>query len=345
MSNPISQPSVARIVVVAASFIIVVAGMKAASELIVPLLLAVFISVIVAPLFLWLRRWRVPAPVALLLMIIMLVAVGVLSVGLLQRSLVDFSDNLPKYEAQLKDQTGSIWAWLEAKGINAPDPSTSEAVNPQVVIRYLGTAAKTLSGLLANGFVILLVVIFILLEVVLLPAKVRALPGLQDSTFGRLEQIVDEIRRYMSLKTIMSALTGILIGVLAALLGVDYPILLGLLVFVLNYVPNIGSLIAAVPGVLLAFIEFGPGRAAALMVGYLVINVAVSNVIEPRVMGRGLGLSPLIILISMIFWGWVLGPVGMLLSVPLTMTAKIAMDASTETRWIALMMGSRPAKP
>ena len=128
---------------------------------------------------------------------------------------------------------------------------------------------------------------------------------------------------------------------MAAVLGVDYPILMGFLAFMLNYVPNVGSFIAAIPGVLLAFIEFGPGWAAVTAIGYVAINVTVGNVLEPRLMGRGLGLSPLVILISMIFWGWVLGPVGMLLSVPLTMIAKIALESANETRWIALLMGSQ----
>ena len=120
---------------------------------------------------------------------------------------------------------------------------------------------------------------------------------------------------------------------------------MGLLAFMLNYVPNIGSVIAAVPGVLLAFIEFGPGHATITAIGYIAINVGVGNVLEPRVMGRGLGLSPLVILVSLIFWGWILGPIGMLLSVPLTMTTKIAMESGDETKWIALLMGSGSPTP
>ena len=205
---------------------------------------------------------------------------------------------------------------------------------------YLGTATSALSGVLSNVFLILLVVIFILLEATVFPAKVRALPGVSDTDWGRLERVVDEVRRYMSLKTLVSVLTGVLVTVWMWWLGVDYPILLGLLAFLLNYIPNIGSILAGIPGVLLAFVEFGVGSAAMAAVGYLVINTVVGNVIEPRLMGRELGLSPLVILISMIFWGWVLGPVGMLLSVPLTMTVKVAMESSRETRWVALLMGS-----
>ena len=124
------------------------------------------------------------------------------------------------------------------------------------------------------------------------------------------------------------------------LLGVDYPILWSLLAFLLNYVPNIGSIIAAVPAVLLALVQLGPGSALWAAAGYLATNVVFGNILEPRFMGRGVGLSPLVVFLSLIFWGWVLGPVGMFLSVPLTITAKIALAASDDTRWAAVLLGT-----
>lgn len=329
-----------RILVATASMVVVVAGMRAAAPILVPFLLAIFVAVISAPIYLALQRRGVPPVVALLLMVLMLVAIGFLGLGIVRSSLTGFSESLPKYQARLQEQTSLVWEWLEAKGIERPGDAISEAINPQSVMSYLGTATSALSGVLSNVFLILLVVIFILLEATVFPAKVRALPGVSDTDWGRLERVVDEVRRYMSLKTLVSVLTGVLVTVWMWWLGVDYPILLGLLAFLLNYIPNIGSILAGIPGVLLAFVEFGVGSAAMAAVGYLVINTVVGNVIEPRLMGRELGLSPLVILISMIFWGWVLGPVGMLLSVPLTMTVKVAMESSRETRWVALLMGS-----
>ena len=144
----------------------------------------------------------------------------------------------------------------------------------------------------------------------------------------------------MEIKTVISVLTGLLIGIWTSLLGVDFPIVLGLLAFLLNYVPNIGSMIAAVPAVLSAFIELGIGPAAVTGLGYVVVNTVMGNIIEPRFMGRGLGLSTLVVFLSLLFWGWVLGPVGMRLSVPLTMTVKIALDANEQSRWLAILLGS-----
>ena len=345
MSTTAERWGATRILAVAAYFVIVTAGMKAAASILVPFLLAVFIAVITAPVFLGLRRRGVPAAVALLLMILMLAVLGFVGAGIVRASLNSFSRNVPKYQARLEEQTEDLGQWLAARGIEPPDATATDVLNPQVLMRYFGTVAGAVSSALTQALLILLVVAFILLEAAILPAKVKALPGLSEETWARMERIVEDIRRYVSLKTVMSLLTGVLVTLVTAILGVDYSILLGLLAFVLNYVPNIGSFIAAIPGVILAFIQFGPGSAAITTIAYVVINVGVSNVIEPRFLGRGLGLSPLVILISMIFWGWVLGPIGMLLSVPLTMTAKIALESGDQTRWIALLMGSGLPKP
>ncbi|WP_156509002.1 AI-2E family transporter, partial [Oleiphilus sp. HI0132] len=132
---------------------------------------------------------------------------------------------------------------------------------------------------------------------------------------------------------------GGLIYIWLLILGVEYPLLWALIAYLLNFVPNIGSIIAAVPVMLLALIQLGPLHMLLVAAGYLFVNTLMGNVIEPRYMGRGLGLSTLIVFLSLVFWGWVLGPVGMLLSVPLTMLLKIAFESSDETRWIAIIMG------
>ncbi|MHC4402103.1 MAG: AI-2E family transporter [Planctomycetota bacterium] len=345
MNDSVEKPSAMRALAAAAFFVIVVAGMQAAASLLVPFLLAAFIAVIAAPPFLGLQRRGVPAAAALAIMILVMVIVAFVGVRIVRSSLDAFSSNYGKYEDRLKEQIDDLWEWLDAKGVSRPDETVAETFDPKEAFRYVGVVATALSNLLAQAFLILLVAIFILFEAAVLPEKVRALPNVSDATWAKIERVIDEVRRYMSLKTVVSLLTGVLVTLFTAVIGVDSPMLLGLLAFVLNYVPNIGSFIAAIPGVLLAFIEFGLGTAAVTGAGYVVINAGVGNVLEPRLMGRGLGLSPLVILISMIFWGWVLGPVGMLLSVPLTMTVKIALESADETRWIALLMGAGIPEP
>ena len=146
----------------------------------------------------------------------------------------------------------------------------------------------------------------------------------------------------MTLKTVLSLLTGVLVAALNALLGVDYPVLWGLLAFFFNFVPNIGSIIAAVPAVLLALIQTDLTTTLLTAAGYVIINVGIGNFLEPRVMGRGLGLSTLVVFLSLVFWGWVLGPIGMLLSVPLTMIVKVTLENFEQTHWIAVLLSANP---
>jgi AI-2 transport protein TqsA len=146
------------------------------------------------------------------------------------------------------------------------------------------------------------------------------------------------VNRYMGLKALISLATGVSIWILLALIGVDFPGTWGLLAFFLNFIPAIGSIIAAVPAVLWALVQLGLSSASLTALAYLVVNIIIGNFLDPRIIGKKLGLSPLVVIISLIFWGWVLGPIGMLLSVPLTMIAKIALATSEETRWLAVML-------
>ncbi len=138
----------------------------------------------------------------------------------------------------------------------------------------------------------------------------------------------------------VSLATGLLAGFMLWALDVDYFVLWGVVAFMLNYIPNIGSIIAAVPPVLLALITQGPLVAGIIAGGYLVINTVMGNIVEPKFMGKGLGLSTLVVFLSLIFWGWLMGTVGMLLSVPLTMIVKIALETSQEGRWLATLLGN-----
>jgi predicted PurR-regulated permease PerM len=148
------------------------------------------------------------------------------------------------------------------------------------------------------------------------------------------------VKNYLAIKSVVSLATGVVIGLWLYILGVDHFLLWGVTAFLLNFIPNIGSIIAAIPAVLLAFVQLGPGVAGMTALGYIVTNTVMGNIVEPRFMGRGLGLSTLVVFLSLVFWGWLLGTVGMLLSVPLTMIVKIGLESSESTRWLALLLCS-----
>lgn len=212
--------------------------------------------------------------------------------------------------------------------------------NPGTAISLAARLARSVGQLLSNAFLILLTVVFILLEAGGFSRKVNEAFGRKQGTSERGLEIVQSIQHYIVIKTWISLLTGILITAWLAWFGVSYAALWGLLAFLLNFIPNVGSIIAAVPAVLIAWVELSVLPAAACAAGFLAVNITIGNFVEPRVMGKGLGLSPLVVFCSMVFWGWVLGPVGMLLSVPLTMTVRIALEGFDDTRWIAKLMSS-----
>ena len=334
-----TQSPAGRFLITAASFVIIVAGMRTAEPIIVPFLLAAFIAVIcTSPLF-WLKRKGVPTGISVVIVLLGMMMIGLIMIVLIGTSLQDFSDALPSYQAHFQEEVRGLSEWLKGRGITISNKEMFKHFDPGAAMGIFASILTDFGGVLTNTFLIVLTVIFILLEISGFPNKLRVALGNKESSFKDFSKITDGIKRYMAIKTLTSLATGIFIAIWLAILGVDYPVLWGLMAFLLNYVPNIGSIIAAVPAVLLAFIQLSVGHVLLTVLGYIVVNVVIGNVIEPRVMGRGMGLSTLVVFISLVFWGWVLGPVGMFLSVPLTMIVKIGLEHNEDTRWIAVLLG------
>ena len=340
MDNNVKRTAKAPPLVILASFIIVVAGMKAASSILVPFFLAVFISVICAPLLFWLQRKGVPKVLALVLILVAILVVGLLFGALIGPSLNDFLRSLPDYQERLSTHLAALISWLREKGVNIPAKEVPLTLNPGWVMNLAGGIFSALSSVLTNGFLILLAVVFILLEAADLPKKLQIVLKNPERSLSTIEKFSRDAKRYLVIKTLISATEALVIWVWLLILGVDYPVLWGTLVFLMNYVPNIGSIIAALPAILLALIQLGVGSAILTALGFAVANIVLGNLIEPRLMGKGLSLSTLVVFLSMVFWGWVLGPIGMILSVPMTSLVKIALESCEGTRGIAIMLGS-----
>ncbi len=323
-----------------AAFVIVVAGMKAASPLVVPFLLAVFLAIICAPPLFWMQSKGVPELIGLLLLIFTIVSGWIFLVTLIGTSIADFTRNVPAYQESLLEQSGGLWQWLEGSGIHLDRSIVTDVFNPGKLLRLAANTLNGLGGMITNAFVIFLTFFFILSEAAGFPAKLMAIQGEQSMALEKYREIANGVNRYLGIKTLTSLLTGVLVAAFLSLQGIDYAKMWGVVAFLLNFIPNIGSILAAIPAVLLALVQFGPR--SALIVGgfYLLINIVIGSILEPRVMGKGVGLSVLVVFISLAFWGWVLGPVGMLLSVPLTMTVRIALEGSEDNRWLAILLSS-----
>ena len=332
----------ARVLIILASFVIVVAGIKSAESLMVTFLLSGFFAIICAPPFLFMQNRGVPAWLSLVLVVLSISVIQILFFTLVASSVTDFTRELPTYQLRLQGLFTGFVAYLTGWGIQIPDEAIREHFNPALIFKLAANALGGLGGVLSNSFMIILTVIFMLFEGASLPAKLEKAFGENSEHLRHFKRFVKTVKQYMTIKTSISLLTGGAIYLWLVMLGVDYALLWGVLAFLLNFVPNIGSIIAAVPAVLMALVQLGSWSALFTGVGFLLANTIIGNVIEPRFMGKGLGLSTLVVFLSLVLWGWILGPVGMLLSVPLTMLLKIALESSEDTRWLAILMGADP---
>ncbi len=328
-------------IISAAAVIILIFGMQAAKVLLVPFLLAIFLALITVRPMLWMQKRGVPSVAGALIIVTAMMLLLVIVGAIVGSSVAEFTAALPTYQERLDLLVQKTIAFV-AERIDGDFSikTLGERLDPGWAMGLVASILNGVGDVLTNTFLIFFTMIFILLEASTIPTKISAAFGRGADEFERPRIFLDNLGRYLGIKTIVSIATGLLIGVLTWSIGLDFPLLWGMLAFLLNYVPNIGSIIAAVPAVLMAALQLGAGGAMLTAVSFLGVNMLFGNIIEPRLMGHGVGISPLVVFISLVFWGWVFGPVGMLLSVPLTMALKMGLESDERTRWIALFLGS-----
>lgn len=331
----------ASVVVSLAAVIVIIFGMQMAKVLLVPFLIAAFLALITVRPMLWLQEKRLPSFLAAMVIVSAIILILAVVGTILGSSIADFTAALPEYQARLDVIVdGAIGFFVKHLGGDTSLDNLADMVDPGWVMGLVATILNSLKDVLTNMFLIIFTMIFMLLEASSFGTKIEAAFGRSASSLERPRVFLQNLGRYLGIKTIVSMATGLCAGILTWSLGLDFPLLWAMLAFLFNYVPTIGSIIAAVPAILLALVQLGPGAAGATAIGFGVINVVFGNVIEPRLMGYGVGISPLVVFVGLVFWGWVFGPVGMILSVPLTMTLKLALESDDRTRWVAILLGS-----
>ena len=339
MSNDHAFTSPERTLLTAAALVIVIAGVHAAQSVVGPFLLAVFIAVVATPLLRWLQRFGWPTWVGVLLVAFVILDVGGVLVLLGSGAVEGFRDSLPGYQERLGLLVAQFADWLEGLGLEGSREAVPDLFSPAEVIGLTRAVLAGLSGIAAEGLLILLTVVFILLEAPTLPAKLRVALNTTAHADGRFQQLFSSINRYMVIKTATSLGTAALVLALLTLLGIDFAILWAILAFFVNFVPFVGSVLMAIPALLVALVQTDLQTTLLVALGYLLINIGIGSYLEPRIMGRGLGVSTLAVFLALLFWGLVLGTVGVFLAVPLTMAMKIALESSPQTRPIAVMLG------
>lgn len=325
----------------AAALVIVIAGLKAAAVFFLPLLLSLFLTILSLPLFSWLQARKVPAGLSIALTMLVVAAIlGI--VGLvISLSVEDLTGKLPEYEAEARRTVRGGIDWLEARRIEVPDQISTQALDLRAVANLVGSTFRGVATALSAFLLVLLTMVFMLWEAVILPDKLRVAERWGPVNLERWRPIVRRVQRYLLLKTAVSLVTGTAAGVLVWAVGLDFALFWGFLAFLLNYIPNVGSMVAAIPPVTLAAVQLGLGPTMVVAAGYLGINMVLGNLVEPALMGRGLRMSPLAIFLALVFWGWLWGPVGMILSVPLTVSLKIVFENTESLRWIAALLDRR----
>lgn len=340
MMDQTNTPLASHFLLYGAAFVVVIAGAKMAAPILIPFLLSIFIAMISSPMVRALQQFKIPTSIAILLLISLLVIVGILLATFIGKTVTAFSSDIPTYEAKLQQLIDQILLMFTKVGLEISDEIFRNLIDPAIVMKTVAGLFNGLGGAVTNIFLILFTVVFILLEVSEFPKKLKRALGDHDNqnAVDRFAKFSQAIQKYLLIKTLVSLGTGLTVGVALVLLGVDYPALWALIAFLLNYIPNIGSIIAAIPAVLIALVQLGAGTAAITAGLYVAVNMIFGSIIEPRLLGRSLGLSTLVVFLSLVFWGWLFGPVGMLLSIPLTVMVKIALETRPQSRWIATLL-------
>lgn len=330
-----------------ACFVVIVFGLRAAAPILLPSALALFLAVLSLPVMLWLRNHRVPKASAIVIPVLLNVAVVGLLILVASQSVSQLQRELPTYLNTLTQLQADWMEAIEARtDLVLSDYLTLELIDPGAVIGFARGAVGRIAQLLSMTFLVFLIMAFMLSEATVFPEKFKFLTRNTGSEDDRLEKIVSEVQTYLGIKTVISLATGVILGTWAYAMGLDFPLLLGLAAFLLNYVPTVGSIIAAIPAVLLSIILYGTvGHALLVTLGYVTVNTVFGNIIEPNLMGRRLGLSTLVVMLSLLFWGWAWGPLGALLSVPLTVIVKIWLENTADLRWIAVLLDKSAPVP
>jgi len=347
----------ARALLTVASLFVVIGGLKIAATFLAPLAVAFFLAVLSFPMMSWLMSKRVPHVLAMFLtvgsIVVVIGLVGWAGYGLMK----SFAAEVPGYVTKLQTYVESAASWLEVRGgvdgaVKAVNQfnlqSVFDLLTSQDVAKslasYAGSTFGTLAVFLASLIAVLVVLLFILMEAPGTHSRVDLVKHAGGPDFSLLLNSATDIQKYLGVKTLISAATGLLAFVWCWAFGLKFPLLWGILAFLLNYIPAVGSTLAAIPAIIEGLVTNGPGCAIGVSIGYAIINFSLDNFLQPMLLGRRFGISGLVVVLSVIFWGWLWGPVGMFLAVPLTMMMKVLMENTHEFRWVSAAMAKKKVK-
>lgn len=316
--------------------IIALSAIKESRSIVNMILLAMLLtSISLAPLD-WLKKKGVNSTIATIIIILLVIVLVGLTGMVIGSSANNFINKLPFYVEKFDEVWAGVTEWLAKFGLIEKGTNPLQEINPGKVLPIAGTFFAGFGNVMAESLIVFILFIFMIFEAETFGKKMA---HISPDSSGNVQMTASRLRRYFGIKTLTSLATGISITIALLILGVDFPVLWGFLAFLLNFIPSIGSFIAAIPAVILAFVQLGPLGALITIIVYFVINTVIGSIVEPQLMGKNLGISPLIVFVAMIFFGYILGPIGMLIATPLAIVIKILLDSRDVTKSLGVMLG------
>ncbi|MFT5260007.1 MAG: AI-2 transport protein TqsA [Saprospiraceae bacterium] len=340
MLKEASFSTVGRALMISAAVIIILSGMKAASGLIAPFLMAIFVAIVCSPSLNYLRDKGVPNTIALCIVLLAIGLMGAMLATWLSGSLTELSATLPGYKVKLTILYQQLREWLTGWNIALPEPRLLSVLSPDSLVSMFNRLLNGLSGVLGNALIVFIAVLFLLVDSVRFPEKLKGVLENPDKSMPHFKHFTETVVGYLALKSVASGITALCVAAMLWFFDFDFIALWTVLAFFLNFIPYLGSAIAAIAPIFIGVIDHSLWVAVSVAVGYIAINILVGQIIETRLIGNKLNLSSFVVFVSLTFWGWILGPVGMFLSIPLTMLVLIALQSSEKTkRYAALLQG------
>jgi AI-2 transport protein TqsA len=341
MNINLESSPVMRFLLGGAGFFIIVLGLHQAADIVNPFLLALLFALTIAPLLQWLIRKGVPSWLSLLITLVILVVAGVVFLGIMFISVSRLVETLPTYQDELNTNIASFEEWLAGIGIDTLNIASLDVFSPERILEMIASLTQSLIGAIVNAGFMLMILIFMILEANGFSTKFKRQSQAGHPFLDRCATLGSDVRRYMVITTQINFMVGLVDTILLIIVGVPFPFLWGILSWLLGYIPSIGFWLALIPPVILAFVSIGWEAALIVFLGYVLINGSVQNFLSPKLMGKGLNLSALVVVLSLFFWSWILGIVGGLLSSLLTISViRLILESSENTMWLANLLSA-----
>ncbi|MEM9137534.1 MAG: AI-2E family transporter [Cyanobacteria bacterium P01_F01_bin.42] len=336
-----SKPRIASLLVGLASLVLIVAGMRAMSSLLSPILLSLFIVLVASPILRWLKVRGFPDWLAYMAVVMSIVVVGLFGTFFLATSLNQLSRELPTYTDQVERQIRSLAQWLQTMGVTSEDVQSLEWLQPEQLLQFSISLVSALLNVVSTTGFTLLVFIYMLASAPSFSKRLRQGLAHNQPMLARCDDFARSMSTYLLIKSWLGALTALIQIILMAAMGIDFAVLWGVLSFIANFIPSFGFYLALIPPLLLAIVKLGVLRAVIFAVIYALINNFFDIVIAPRFLSKGLDLSTIVGFVAVIIWTWIFGPIGAFIALPLTvMVKKLLLESYPETQLVAKLLSA-----